>query len=187
MNIVFPRSLSFKIDYAVLTDIIKSQSTILEYSSLAVIPMRIVQELFDQRTVGCQKAKDPAKESKKDHSPIADLYVFSAAKTVKKNGLIKNTCKNPLNLCANYRVSNLDNGFEKVDRSGARQKEIFILILVCILLLARGSIEDDIMFQFRNLKNTAERILGRVFYLGIPDIWGKNAANYGFSKEISRE
>jgi len=152
-----------KVDYTVLTDIIKSQSTILEYSSLAVIPIRIVQELFDQRNGADQKAKDPAKDSKKDHTPTADLYIFSAAKTVKKNGLIKNTCKNPLNFCVNNRLSGLDNGFEKVDRSGARQKEIFILILVCILLLARGSIEDDIMFQFRNFKNTAEKILGRVF------------------------
>ena len=82
LNVIFPRSFSMKIDYSALTDILKSESTILGYTSFAVLPMRIVQELFDQHVNPDQNSKDPGNKSKKAADPASDVYTFTAVKTI---------------------------------------------------------------------------------------------------------
>ena len=165
LNVIFPRSFSVKIDYSTLTDILKSQSTILGYTSFAVIPMRIVQELFNQHVNPDQTSKDTGKENKKTPSPVTDLYTFSIVKTLKKSDCFKSSWRNDLPLYARNHPMVFENTFRRIDDEGVGGLGIFILMLICILMLPRGSIDDYIISSFKRSKNTAKQIFSRVFFI----------------------
>ncbi|MCX5782212.1 MAG: hypothetical protein NT145_05860 [Elusimicrobia bacterium] len=164
-NVIFPKNISLEIDYSTLADLLKSQSTIFEYSSFAVLPLKIVQELFDQHGLAKTSSKESRKEDKKQSNTSNDLFTFSVFKTVKKDSCFKKNWQNSLNYHIKSYFSGVENNYKRFDEHSSGGLGIFLLILICILLLPRGSIEDYCMSLICRFENTAKRLFGRVFFI----------------------
>src|SRR5271157_745964 len=65
LNAIVPKNASLEIGHSAMKELLKTQSAVLCYSSLAVIPLQLVQELFNQHRSSESASSKSKNEDKK--------------------------------------------------------------------------------------------------------------------------
>jgi hypothetical protein len=178
-NCLIPKDINLELDHNALSGLIDNGSSVLNYASLAVIPLKIVNELFasEQQKGSC--SGESRKQDKEKRNTSNDLFTFGLNKTINKNGGFKSE---------NYKQFNaLLCGFKQHDGSATCKTlplepfsgpGVFLLFLALFILLPRSGIEDWIRATTLRISNTAA-FYSRVFlfYAGSNSLRGYNENN----------
>ncbi|MFC1500920.1 hypothetical protein ACFL58_00520 [Elusimicrobiota bacterium] len=151
MNAFFPKGLIASINTTSLDVLLKSQTTLLYYSSFAIAPLKIVEKLISRintNRLGNKTSKSD-KPNKKETNTASQFFTLNGVENIKSGTSYKNSNnKNHLGTSFTEKIPFVSffsgHGMACMNFPSAGSFAIFLFILVSIVLLPRGSLDEYI-------------------------------------------